>query len=900
VAAEGDRLAQADRGEVAWRRWGPYLAERQWGTVREDVSNSGASWESFPHDHARSRAYLRGEDGLAGISDDRQLLCFAVALWNGVDPILKERLFGLTNTEGNHGEDVKEQYYYLDATPTHSYMRYLYKYPQRPFPYADLVATNRQRGSSQPEYELIDAGVFDDDRYFDVEVEYAKATPDDLVIVVSAYNRGPEPATLHVLPTLWYRNRWTRRPSPLPSLRALERGGKASALMGSHHRLGERYFYADGAPPLLFTNNETNSERLWGTANAHAFVKDGINDFVVHGATGAVNPEHTGTKAAAHYVLTIAPGGCAQVRMRLSDRPLDAPFADAAEVMTARAAEADEFYAAIAAPGLNAEERRVFRQAMAGMLWTKQYYTFDVSSWLQEHGAHPLTSKGDSGARNRDWFHMVNADVISMPDKWEYPWYAAWDLAFHAVALAPVDLAFAKQQMMLVLGERYLHPNGQIPAYEWNFSDVNPPVHAWATLFLYNMEKAATGKGDVAFLAGAFQKLLMNFTWWVNRTDPRGSNVFAGGFLGLDNIGVFDRSAPLPTSGFLEQADGTAWMALYCLNMLEIAAELAAHDPVREEMVVKFVEHFLWIAAAMNRIGDGHEAMWDEHDGFFYDVLRLPDGRAQRLGVRSIVGLVPLCAATVIEAETIRRFPQLVERVERFVGLYPDIARAVHPLDRVGVAERRLLAVLNETNLRRVLARLFDEDEFLSPHGVRSLSRYHREHPFVFYVGDNQYRVDYQPADSTTATFGGNSNWRGPVWAPINALVIRTLMQLYAYYGDDFVIDYPTGSGRKHTLYEAAADIAARLAGLFLPDDDGRRPVFGGADKLQRDPHFRDHILFYEYFHGDNGAGIGASHQTGWTGLVGLLLDLFAKLDADTVLRGGRLAMVATAASKGS
>ncbi len=898
MGAERERLAQADRGEAAWRRWGPYLSERQWGTVREDRSHTGEAWESFPHDHARSRAYLRGEDGLAGISDDRQLLCFALALWNGVDPIVKERLFGLTNAEGNHGEDVKELYYYLDATPTHSYMRYLYKYPQRPFPYADLVQTNGRRQRWEQEYELIDTGIFDDDRYFDVEVEYAKASPEDVVAVVSVHNRGPEPATLHLLPTLWFRNRWTRRPSPVPSLRAIDPVGGASAIAATHHRLGDRFLYADGGPRLLFTDNETNSQRLWGLANDHPYVKDGINDFVVHGAAGAVNPARAGTRAAAHYVIEVAPGACEQVRLRLADRPLLAPFADAADVVSARAREADEFYDAIVAPALGVEERRVFRQAMAGMLWSKQYYTFDLSSWLEERDAHPLRSPGNHGARNRDWFHMVNADVISMPDKWEYPWYAAWDLAFHAVAMAPVDLAFAKQQMSLVLGERYLHPNGQIPAYEWNFSDVNPPVHAWATLFLYNMEKAATGRGDVDFLAGAFQKLLMNFTWWVNRTDPRGSNVFAGGFLGLDNIGVFDRSKPLPTGGFLEQADGTAWMALYCLNMLEIAAELAAHDPVREEMVVKFLEHFLWIAAAMNRIGSEHEAMWDEEDGFFYDVLRLPDGRAQRLPVRSIVGLVPLCAATVIEGETLARFPRLIERVERFLGLYPDVARAVHPLDRVGVANRRLLAVLGERNLRRVLSRLFDEEEFLSPHGIRSLSRYHHEHPFVLAVGDRDYRVDYQPADSTTATFGGNSNWRGPVWAPINALVIRTLMQLYAYYGDDFRIDYPTGSGQQRTLFEAAADISARLAGLFLPDASGRRPVFGGADKLQRDPHFRDHILFYEYFHGDNGAGIGASHQTGWTGLVGLQLDLFSKLTAEGVLRGGRLAMVETAAGK--
>ena len=898
MTTEAERLARAKEGSESWRAWGPYLSERQWGTVREDTSDTGEAWDSFPHDHARSRAYMRGEDGIAGICDDRQLLCFSVALWNGRDAILKERLFGLNNAEGNHGEDVKEYYYYLDSTPAHSYMRYLYKYPHAAFPYADLVETNKRRGRLEPEYELIDTGIFDDDRYFDVEVEYAKAGPDDLLVRITATNRGPETATLHLLPHLWFRNRWTQRETPKPTLRA---DGSAPAMIAAeHYRLGAMQLYCDGGPELLFCENETNRARIWGEKNRHPFVKDAINDYVVNGEQVAINPEQVGTKSAARYVFEIASGESKSVRLRLSASEHSDPFAPSFEETFAnRVAEADEFYDSVTSPALDTEERRVFRQAMAGMLWSKQYYTFDVSRWLEERGAHPLTNS-DRGARNSDWFHMVNADIISMPDKWEYPWYAAWDLAFHCVALARVDLDFAKDQMKLVISERYLHPNGQIPAYEWNFSDVNPPVHAWATLFLYNTEKAATGRGDLDYLSASFQKLVMNFTWWVNRTDPRGANVFAGGFLGLDNIGVFDRSEALPTGGFLEQADGTAWMALYCLNMLEMALELSERDPSYEDMALKFLEHFLWIAAAMNRIGDGNESMWDQEDGFFYDVLRTPDGNAQRLRVRSFVGLLPLCAVTVLEGETIARFPRLVERIQRFVGNHPAVAGAVHPLDRPGVADRRLLSVLSEDNLRRVLARLFDEGEFLAPHGIRSLSRFHAEHPFVFNVGPNEYRVDYQPADSTSETFGGNSNWRGPIWAPINAMVIRTLLQLHAYYGADFKVELPTGSGQMHTLFDVAANIAGRLASIFVPDESGRRPVFGGVEKFQSDPHWRDHLLFYEYFHGDNGSGIGASHQCGWTGLVALLLQLFAEMSGESVVRSGRHAAAKATAPKSS
>ena len=898
---EQRRLADSDRG-VAWKGWGPYLSERQWGTVREDYSDSGAAWESFPHDHARSRAYRWGEDGIAGISDEKQRLCFALTLWNGEDPILKERLFGLTNAEGNHGEDVKECYFHLDNTPTHSWMRYLYKYPQAAFPYDDLVETNARRTRREPEYELIDTGVFDDDRYFDVFIDYAKASPEDLLVRITAYNRGPSPAMLHLLPTLWYRNRWTwRSRRPKPSLAMADAPPGTTAIAATHYRLGDRYLCIDAADAeVLFTENETNTERLFGTPNDHPFVKDGINDHVLHGAA-TVNPAQTGTKASFHLTAKVPPGEAVTVRLRFTDTPVasrdelfGAEVFDA--VMEARELEADDFYAQVAPPSLGQDERRVLRQALAGMLWSKQYYYFDVDTWLAEHGAHPWASEAKRQVRNREWFHMVNDDIISMPDTWEYPWYAAWDLAFHTVALAMVDLGFAKGQLELMLNEFYLHPNGQMPAYEWAFGDVNPPVHAWATMFVYNQEKLLRGGGDVAFLGHAFQKLLMNFTWWVNRKDPSGSNVFEGGFLGLDNIGVFDRSAPLPTGGFLEQADGTAWMALYCQNMLEMALELADRDPSYENMAVKFAEHFMWIASAMNRIGAGQDRLWDEEDGFFYDLLRLPSGEAVRLKIRSLVGLLPFCAVTVFEGETVRRFPRLVERMERFLGHHPDLLDVVAPLDRDGVNGRRLLSLLDERKLRRVLARLLDPEEFLSDYGVRSLSRYHLDHPYVQVVDGHEYRVDYEPAESAHATFGGNSNWRGPIWAPINALVIRTLLQLHAYYGDEFLVECPTGSGQKMNLFEVAAEIAGRLGKIFLRGPDGRRPVLGGVEKFQTDPCWREHVLFYEYFHGDDGAGIGASHQTGWTGLVAKMLQLFADVSGASVLEEGRAATARSAA----
>jgi hypothetical protein len=887
---EQKRLNDARESSVPWKKWGPYLSERQWGTVREDYSQNGDAWNYFTHDHARSRAYRWGEDGLAGVSDDRQRLCFALALWNGQDPILKERLFGLTNSEGNHGEDVKEYYFYVDSTPTHSYMKYLYKYPQRAFPYGDLVDTNRSRTKEDFEYELLDTGVFDDDRYFDVFVEYAKGGPEDLLICISVHNRGPEAATLHVLPTLWFRNTWSwGGDEPKPTMREAD-----GAVLASHQTLGDYTLTCDGSADLLFTENESNAERLWGRPNSTPHVKDAFHRYVVAGERTAVNPTRNGTKAAAHYALEIPAGGSEVLRLRLSAGAGRQPFGRAFDdIVAARLAEADEFYARITPASLDEDQRRVHRQALAGMLWTKQYYYFDVDLWLKEHDAHPLVDASHRAPRNAEWFHMLNGDIISMPDKWEYPWYAAWDLAFHTLALALVDFDFAKEQLLLMLRSLYSHPNGQIPAYEWNFSDVNPPVHAWATLFLYTMEKNL-GREDLDFLERSFQGLMLNFNWWVNRKDPQGRNLFAGGFLGLDNIGVFDRSAQLPTGGSLEQADGTAWMAFYSQNMLEIALILADHDTKYEEVAFKFLENFVWIAYAMDRIGDHADEMWDEHDGFYYDVLRLPDARAIRLKVRSMVGLLPLCASTVIEADTVAKHPRIMELITLFRKRHPLVVQKVAPTAEgfIGVGNRRLLSPLTKDKLTRVLGYLLDEREFLSPYGVRSLSRHHLDEPFVFHTGGQEYRVTYLPAESNTGMFGGNSNWRGPIWMPVNALLVRGLLHLYAFYGDDFTVECPTGSGNRMTLYQVAEEISKRLAGLFLRDSRGQRPVYGGTRKFQDDPHWRDYLLFYEYFHGDNGAGLGASHQTGWTGLVARLIDLFARMTPADML-GGPVAQVA-------
>ena len=891
--SETARLEEARVSNIPWRKWGPYLSERQWGTVREDYSADGNAWDYFSHDQARSRAYHWGEDGLAGISDGQQFLCFSLAVWNGKDPILKERLFGLTNSESNHGEDVKEYYFYLDSTPTHSYMKYLYKYPQAAYPYEDLVSTSKRRNRGDMEYELLDTGIFNSDRYFDVFVEYAKQTPEDILIQISVSNRGPEPATLHVLPTLLFRNTWTWWPdTPKPSLKQIANKSNYASVAASHTLLGERYLYCEKDTPLLFTENETNSERIFGTPSASPYVKDGINNYVVHGAKAAINPEQTGTKAAAHYTVNVGAGQTATIRLRLSDlapAAMGDPFKNFSDIMQARQREADEFYHAITPESVSKDQALVMRQALAGMLWSKQFFGFDLHKWLVEHGVDSM-KPGQKSMRNSDWFHMVNQHVISMPDKWEYPWYAAWDLAFHTIALSTVDVDFAKDQLDMMLRGSFLHPTGQIPAYEWNFGDVNPPVHAWATIFLYRTEQALKGKADLEFLKRSFGKLLLNFSWWVNRKDRFGKNLFEGGFLGLDNIGVFDRSAPLPTGGNLEQADGTAWVSLFCQNMLEISVELAAHDPYFEDMAAKFADHFLLIAHAMNQMGDG--GMWDEEDGFYYDVLRLPDGSATRLKVRSMVGLLPLCATTVIEPWQRERVPRVVEVIRERLERMPELRESIHPTGQghLGYGERGIAALVNPVRLRRILTRMLDEKEFLSPYGLRALSKYHDEHPYIFNVGGQEYRVNYLPAESDTGMFGGNSNWRGPVWMPVNALLIRALMSYYLYYGDSFKIECPTGSGNLMNLFEVAREIANRLTRIFLHDKSGRRPVYGSTEKFQTDPHWKDYILFYEYFHGDNGAGLGASHQTGWTGVVAKLIELFGKMDGAQVLQAGRAA----------
>jgi hypothetical protein len=905
MTAEDIRLREAWDRNVQWYRWGPYLSERQWGTVREDYSEMGNAWEYFTHDQARSRAYRWGEDGLAGISDDQQQLCFALALWNGRDAILKERLFGLTNSEGNHGEDVKEYYFYLDSTPTHSYMKFLYKYPQRAFPYDNLVAASRSRSRTDFEYELLDTNVFDDDRYFDVFVEYAKDSPEDILIQITVYNRGPETAELHVLPTLWFRNQWSWRLNADKPAMQLARG----AIRAVNAKLGERYLFCEGGVPLLFTENETNTQRIFGTPSQSPYVKDGINDYLIHRRFGAVNPEQKGTKAAAHYVVTVPSAGSQVIRLLLTPRgpgvlseseegsePFGKRFA---EVFALRQKEADEFYKSVIPVSFNADLVNVMRQAMAGMLWTKQFYHYDLDRWLEERGSDPHKAARKAAPRNDQWHHMYNGDVISMPDKWEYPWYAAWDLAFHVLALTLVDVQFGKEQLRLMLRERYMHPNGQVPAYEWNFGDVNPPVHAWSTIFTYRLDKAKNGTGDTKWLKSCFQKLLLNFTWWVNRKDRFGRNVFEGGFLGLDNIGVFDRSAPLPTGGFLEQADGTAWMALFADNMLEIAIELAMTDEDYVDMVLKFLQHDAWITSSLVQVGGG-TGMWDDEDGFFYDVLRPPDGEAKRLKVRSMVGLLPFCAATPFEPELFEKYPEILERFHWFLEARSELCASFHDPTKVGVGGRRLFAVLDEDKLRRVLAIMLDENEFLSPYGVRSLSRRHRDHPFVLNVSGQEYRVGYLPAESDSGMFGGNSNWRGPIWMPVNVLILRALLNYYAYYGDAFTVECPTGSGRRMNLYQVAEEIAGRLVAIFLKDAHGRRPVYGGTREFQEDPHWRDLLLFYEYFHGDNGAGLGASHQTGWTGIIARCMHLFATTTAQQVRElGQKAAIVETPSSWG-
>jgi hypothetical protein len=911
--AEQLRLDEDREQKLGWKQWGPYLSERQWGTVREDYSENGDAWNFFTHDQARSRAYRWGEDGLAGISDDKQHLCFALALWNGNDPIIKERLFGLTNSQGNHGEDVKEYYFYLDSTPTHSYMKYLYKYPQAAYPYADLVETNARRSRKEMEYELLDTGVFNDDRYFDVFVEYAKDGPQDILVKITVANRGPDAAELHLLPTLWFRNDWaswiapSNRADEKPILKQTDAAAGTRAVAASHPLLGEFVFCCEGEVPLLFTENETNHARLFpGQTNGSPYVKDGINNCVVDGRQDAVNPAQEGTKVAAHYRLSVEPGQSATLRLRLASanagrtpgKVKASAFGKSFEqTFAARKEEADDFYRSLTPPSATPDEASVMRQALAGMLWSKQFFFFDGDNWLDEHNSNPLHS-GYRNGRNSEWFHMMNQDIISMPDKWEYPWYAAWDLAFHTLPLAIVDPDFAKAQMKLMLKGTYLHPSGQMPAYEWNFSDVNPPVHAFATLFLLRTEQALHGETDVDFLRETFNKLVLNFTWWVNRKDRFGKNVFEGGFLGLDNISVFDRSSPLPTGGNLEQADGTAWMALFSQNMLELATALAVHDRNYEDMVVKFAEHFFFIALAMNK--PGQDGMWDEEDGFYYDLLRLPDGSATRLKVRSMVGLLPLCATTVIEKVQRDAIPGAMAQIYERLRRMPELEKSIHPTGQghLGVAGRGIMAMVNPVRLRRILEKMLDENEFLGPCGIRSLSKFHEQNPFVFHVQGQEYRVDYLPGESDSGMFGGNSNWRGPVWMPVNTMIIRALLNFYLFHGDSFKIECPTGSGKMLNLFAVAKEIADRLGRIFLPDENGRRPVYGGTQKFQSDPHWRDYILFYEYFHGDNGAGLGASHQTGWTGLVAKTIQLFGLMDAEQALAGGKLAAFVQSAPK--
>jgi hypothetical protein len=871
MTAEQRRLEEAREQSVPWRKWGPYLSERQWGTVREDYSADGDAWEYVPHDHARSRAYRWGEDGIAGISDDKQYLCLALALWNGHDPILKERLFGLTNSEGNHGEDVKELYYYLDATPTHSYLKMLYKYPQREFPYDRLVEENHRRSRAEPEFELLDTGIFDDDRYFDVFVEYAKASADDVMMQVTIHNRGPEEAAIHVLPQLWFRNVWSWNKGAKPSLTLTSAG----TIIAEHAVLGRYILHADAAPTFLFCDNETNSQRIFGQEGAKGYFKDAFHDYVVHGRPDAVNPAQTGTKAAAYYRLTVPPGGSRSVRLRLTNEASGNPFAAFDDIIHARHEEADAYYEELQADLADADARLVQRQAFAGMIWGKQSYHYDVREWLLGDPGQPPPPRERRYGRNHEWLHVNNADIISMPDKWEYPWFAAWDLGFHCIPLAMIDAEFAKDQLVLLTREWYTHANGQLPAYEWEFGDVNPPVHAWASWRVFQIDrKLHGGCGDLAFLERVFHKLMLNFTWWVNRKDPQGRNIFQGGFLGLDNIGVFDRSKPLPTGGSMNQADGTSWMAMYSLNLMRIALELAIHNHVYEDIASKFFEHFLEIAEAMNHIGGdgGGIGLWNEEDQFYYDQLNLPDGRVETLKARSLVGLIPIFAVEILEPEMLERMPGFNRRLMWFLHNRPDLANLVSRWNEPGRGDRRLLSLLRGHRLKMLLRRALDEAEFLSEFGVRSMSKVYRDRPYTFHALGQELSVAYEPAESTSSLFGGNSNWRGPIWFPVNFLLIESLQRFHHYYGDDFRVEYPTGSGNFLNISQIANALAKRLTRNFLRDEHGRRAAFGENAKLQTDPHFRDYLQFHEYFHGDNGRGVGAAHQTGWTGLIAKLL----------------------------
>jgi hypothetical protein len=886
MTQEEIRLQEARARTKHWKRWGPYLSERAWGTVREDYSPDGTAWDYLPHDHARSKAFRWGEDGIAGICDRHQLICFALTMWNGRDPFLKERLFGLTGPQGNHGEDVKEYYFYLDSTPTHSYMKFLYKYPQGPFPYQQLVEETARRGRSEMEFELLDTGAFNEDRYFDVFVEYAKAATDDMLIRISIVNRAKESAKLDLLPTLWFRNTWAwGSDERKPRLRRDEHtdafAPHASVIRARHFDLPLRYLVCEGVPELLFTENDTNLQRLYGADNEAAygarFVKDGINDYVVNNVREAVNPQSIGTKAAARYQLNLGAGETATIKLRLTiDEPKSemlGPQFD--EIFAARIREADEFYQMLTPAGASAiggeDLQRVQRQAFAGMLWSKQWYYYDVRRWLRGDPAQPEPPRSRLDGRNSTWKHLFNEDVISMPDKWEYPWYAAWDLAFHCIPLALVDPDFAKEQLILMLREWYMHPNGQIPAYEWAFGDVNPPVHAWAAWRVYKIEQRQYGRADRRFLERVFHKLMLNFNWWVNRKDTEGNNVFEGGFLGLDNIGVFDRSSTLPTGGVLEQSDATSWMGMYCLNLMTIALELAKENPAYEDVASKFLEHFVYISRAMNDIAGRGIELWDRRDGFYYDVLHLPSGHSFPMRVRSMVGLIPLFAVETLDSEVLDKLPSFKRRMQWFIDNLPEFGDSIETMT-TPTNVRRFFSLVNRRRLRSVLKYLLDENEFLSPFGVRSLSRFHKDNPYQLFVDGQEHRVDYEPAESRTGLFGGNSNWRGPVWFPVNYLILESLQKFHYFLGDEFLVECPTGSGQMMNLWQVAEELSRRLTNIFLRDEHGQRPVYGGTEKFQQDPNWRDYILFYEYFHGDNGAGLGASHQTGWTGLVAKLI----------------------------
>jgi Glycosyl hydrolase family 63 C-terminal domain len=869
MTAEEKRLEEDRTRKAYWRRWGPYLSERQWGTVREDYSPHGTAWDYFPHEHARSRAYRWGEDGIGGISDNHQRLCFAIALWNEEDPILKERLFGLSSPEGNHGEDVKEYYFYLDNTPSHAYMKYLYKYPQKAFPYKQLVEENQRRGYHDPEFELADTGIFDNNEYFDVFVEYAKNSDEDILIQVRIINRADETKTIHLLPTLWFRNTWSwHKNCEKPILRQVQ----SNVINAFHQTLGNRWLYCQTPEAVIFTENETNYERIYGVKNHPRFVKDGINNYIVDGQKDAVNPEQVGTKAAAHYNLTIEAGQSQIVRLRLTNTDdLVEPFGTNFETtFHTRKQEADEFYQQISPGDFSEDTRNVQRQAFAGLLWTKQFYYYVVEDWLNGDRTQPPPDR--QYKRNQEWIHLYNDDILSMPDKWEFPWFAAWDLAFHAIPLATIDPDFAKRQLERLTREWYMHPNGQIPAYEWHFSDVNPPVHAWATWRVYQIEQEIYGRCDTDFLERVFQKLLLNFTWWVNRKDNNGNNVFQGGFLGLDNIGIFDRSAELPTGGYIDQSDGTSWMGMYCLNMLVMALELAKTNPTYEDIASKFFEHFLYIADAMNHIGETNIHLWDETDRFFYDVLHLPHGERHHLKVRSMVGLVPLFAVETLDSNVLDSFPGFRKRFEWFIKNRPHLQENIASLELTGNEAKRLLAIVSPEKLKAILQRMLDETEFLSSYGIRSVSRFHAQHPYILEIDGQQHRVDYEPAESTSGMFGGNSNWRGPVWLPMNYLIIESLQKFHCYLGEDFQVECPTGSGQFMNLAEVATEISQRSIEIFVRGEANQRPVHGGNSLFQTDLHWRDLLLFYEYFHGDNGAGLGANHQTGWTGLVANLI----------------------------